>query len=136
MSDELTQIRAAIPAYAGHADAAARRLSDQQLRAAVGERLAAVRERLPGGPAAAALDELVMHCQFGDQHVIKALESDRFAQPALVAELEAEDAHVLAAAAGSESVDATGLPAFIEALDAAFRRRNEALVRTGAGSRS
>jgi hypothetical protein len=45
-----------------------------------------------------------------------------------VAALEAEDARVLAAVTGSESVDAAGLPAFIAALDAVFRGRNDAIV--------
>jgi hypothetical protein len=128
MSEELTQIRATIPSYAGHDDAMARRLSDQQLRASVGERLAALRERLPAATRAAPFDELLLHCQFGDQHVIKALESDRFGEHALADGVEVEDAHVLAAVAGSDTVDAAGLPAFIAALDAAFRHRNETIV--------
>ncbi len=39
MSDDLDAIRALIPAYAGHAGADERRLSDQQVRAFAGELL-------------------------------------------------------------------------------------------------
>jgi hypothetical protein len=129
MHEEMIEIRTAIPAYPGHADAHARRLADQQVRAWVGERLAALRERLPIPPdLAAAFEDLLFHCQFGDQHVIKALEDDRFAGAEHVAVVEAEDAKLLGAAVAADRVDAAGLPAFQATLQAAFTERTATIV--------
>ena len=128
MTDEMTQVRSFIPAYAGHADASARRLADQQVRAWVGERLAALRERLPLDGVSAAFEDVLVHCQFGDQQVIKALEDDSFAAPDHVAVIEAEDTAVLAAAAEAERVDAGDVPAFITNLQTIFRHRSAAIV--------
>ncbi len=127
----MTEIRTTIPAYAGHEDAPARRLSDQQIRAWVGERLAALRERLPAAAAIPAFDDILVHCQFGDQHVIKALEDDRFADPGMAAKVEAEDENLLEAVAPSDTVDAAGAPAFLAALQQAFTHRNTAIVALG-----
>jgi hypothetical protein len=131
-SDEMIQVRTAIPEYAGHADVQARRLADQQVRAWVGERLAALRERLPiPGDLAAAFEDLLMRCQFGDQRVIKTLDDARFADPEHVAALEAEDAKLLTLAADADRVDAAGLPALVAALRTAFDDRTAAIVGLG-----
>jgi hypothetical protein len=129
MTDEMIQVRTAITDYAGHVDVHARRLADQQVRAWVGERLAALRERLPiPSDLAAAFEDLLLHCQFGDQHVIKAIEDNRFADPEHVAVLEAEDSKLLTLAAGADRVDAAGLPALVAALQATFRERTAAIL--------
>ncbi len=124
----MTEIRGFIPAYAGRADAPARRLADQQVRAWVGERLAAVRDRLPAGPASPVLDDVILHCEFGDQHVIKALEDERLGLDDAAAVIERADRTLLQTAADSESVDAAGLAAFVERLQALFRDRAAAIV--------
>ena len=50
MNEDLTRRSELVPGYAGHADPQARFLSDQQVRAWVGEMLADLDERLsPGG---------------------------------------------------------------------------------------
>ena len=67
-----------MPDYAGHADAAARRLSDQQVRAWVGEQLVDLEDRLPVERGPRAVEALLMRCEFADQHVIHAIEDDRF----------------------------------------------------------
>jgi hypothetical protein len=106
-----------------------RRLADQQVRAWVGERLAALDERLAlTGEAATMFGDVLYHCQFGDQHVIKALEDPRFGEPPNVAAVEAEDTAVVASAAGSEQVDAAEAPAFIAGVDAAMRHRTATIV--------
>jgi hypothetical protein len=128
MSDDPIEVRSAIPGYAGHGDVAARRLSDQQVRAWVGERLAALRERLPLDGATAEFDDAILHCEFGDQGVIKALEGSRFGEPAIAAGVEAVDARVLAAAAGADRVDAAGLPAFVTGVRDALRARIDAIL--------
>jgi len=128
MSDEIIDVRTSVPGYAGHADVVSRRRSDQQVRAWVGERLAALRERLPLDGATAAFDDALFHCQFGDQHVIKALEDAHFGDDATAAAVETEDAQLIAAAAGSERVDAAGLSAFITRVSDALRERTAAIL--------
>jgi hypothetical protein len=128
MSDDSIEVRTSIPAYAGHDDAAARRLSDQQVRAWVGEHLAALRDRLPLDGASAAFDDAILHCEFGDQRVIKLLEGSRFGEPAIAASVEAADTRVLAAVAGADRVDAAGLAAFVTGVRDALRARIDAIV--------
>jgi hypothetical protein len=128
MSDEMIDVRTSVPGYAGHADVISRRRSDQQVRAWVGERLAALRERLPLDGTTEAFDDALFHCQFGDQHVIKTLEDAHFGDDATAAAVEAEDAQLIAAAAGSERVDAAGLAAFITGVSDALRARTAAII--------
>ncbi len=124
----MIQVRTTIPGYAGHDDAAARRLSDQQVRAYVGERLAELRDRLGAAVDTAVFDDALVHCQFGDQQVIKALEDAHFGEPDTVAAVEAEDERVLAAITGSGRVDATGSASFITAVRDALVARIAAIV--------
>jgi len=128
MSDEMIGARSAIPGYAGHADTHARRLADQQVRAWVGERLAALRERLPLDGATEVFDDVIFHCEFGDQHVIKALEDARFGEAAPSAALEAADDRLLVAAASADTIDGAGLPAFLAGLRDAFAQRTATIV--------
>jgi hypothetical protein len=119
---------ALVPGYAGHADARARRLSDQQVRAWVGEMLADLRERVPLDGYGDRVEALLMHCEFSDQHVIKAIEDDRFAQPELVELVEACDRELIAAASPGRETGPDGLPALVEALEKAFKDRSAAIA--------
>ncbi len=121
-------VRSAIPGYAGFGDVAARRLTDQQVRAWVGERLAALGERLPMGDATASFDDLIFHCEFGNQHVIKAFDDAHFDEPAHLAAVEAGDARLITAAAEADTVDAAGLAAFLARVRDALHRRNETIL--------
>jgi hypothetical protein len=118
---------ALVPGYAGHADARARRLSDQQVRAWVGEMLANLRERVPADGYSERLEALLMQCEFSDQHVIKAIEDDRFAQPELVELVEDCDRKLIAAANPGPKTAPDGVPALLEALETAFKERSEAI---------
>jgi hypothetical protein len=123
-----TSRTALVPGYAGHADVQARRLSDQQVRAWVGEMLAALQARIPADGLSDRLDALLMRCEFGDQHVVKAIEDDRFAQPELVELVEACDRKLVAAASPAPETGPEGLPALVEALEGAFNERAEAIA--------
>jgi hypothetical protein len=123
MSDDVQALTGLLPAYAGHGDAPARRLSDQQVRAFAGEALVDLQDRLTLAPVQDRFDALLMRCEFGDQHVIKALEDDRFAEPAAAAAVEAVDRALVEAAARARTVDAGGLTAFIDDLEHAFDGR-------------
>ncbi len=128
MSDEMIPVRSAIPGYAGFADVGARRLSDQQVRAYVGERLALVGERVPLGAVADDFEDAIIHCQFGDQHVIKSLENDAFAEPDRAAAVEAADGALLAAASGADAVTSESVARFVAGVRAALAQRNTAIL--------
>jgi hypothetical protein len=123
MSEDKPSQSVPVPGYAGHADAAARRLSDQQVRAYVGEILADLADRLPIDAVQERYDALLMRCEFANQHVIRAIEDDRFARPAAVAAVEEYDRKLVAAADACKTVDAGGLPACLDALEGAFNER-------------
>ena len=128
MSDDLTGIRAYISGYPGHADAAARRLSDQEVRAFVGEALVDLRERLrPTGDLADRLDSLVLHCEFGDQRALKALDDERYGEPEPAARLEAVDREIVETAARAPEITLEQLPAYLDELETLMQRRGPAL---------
>jgi hypothetical protein len=134
MSDASDALRTLVPAYAGHADAAARKLSDQEVRAVVGELLAALAERL--GPAALQdpavqerFDDLLLHCEFGDQHLMRTLGGDRFGEPEIAARIEADDRALLETAARAPAVTVPELAGFLADLAGAFDRRSATVAR-------
>jgi hypothetical protein len=134
MSDAADALRALVPAYAGHADAAARKLSDQEVRAVAGELLAALAERL--GPAAfqdpavqERFDDLLLHCEFGDQHSMRALDGERFGEPEIAAQIEADDRALLETAARAPEVTAPKLAGFLADLARAVDRRSATVAR-------
>jgi hypothetical protein len=95
---DLEVLRSRIPGYADYADDTARHEVDKQMRAFLGESLAAVRDRLkPQGALAERLDGLLMRCEFTDQRVIRAADHARFDQ-ALVDRVHALDRQLLGCA--------------------------------------
>jgi hypothetical protein len=128
MSKDTDMGAALVPGYAGHADARARRLSDQQVRAWVGEMLAELRGRLPADGPADRLDALMMRCEFSDPHVIHAVEDERFGQPELVELVEACDRRLIEAARNGRTADAADLGALLDGLERAFDERAAAIA--------
>lgn len=112
-----------VPDYAGHDDAIARRRSDQQVRAWVGELLAELQDRLPLDGVRERVDALLMRCEFADQHVVHAIEDDRFGQAAFAAAIEDYDRKLVVAAAACPTVTVSGLNALIGAIECAFTER-------------
>lgn len=91
-------IQTRVPDYTGVADPAARRASDQHLRAWAGELLATLRTGVPAGPARDRLDELILACEFADQRLIMAFEEHAaLDDPARLVRYLAADAAMLAA---------------------------------------
>ena len=128
MSEDVSTLRAVLPAYAGHDAAADRRLSDQQVRAFAGELLVDLQDRVALEGVRSRFDALLMRCEFGDQHVIKALEDGRFGAPAAAAAIEACDRTLVEAAVAARTVMADGLDAFIGNLERAFNARAAAVA--------
>jgi len=127
MSEDGQALTGLLPAYAGHGDGQARRLSDQQVRAYAGESLVDLQDRLAVGPVQDRFDALLMRCEFGDQHVIKALEDARFAEPEAAAAVESCDRALVEVAGRARDVDAAGLEAFVADLERAFDDRAAAV---------
>jgi len=112
-----------VPGYAGHGDTAARRRSDQQVRAWVGELLVDLQDRLALDGVRERVDALLMRCEFADQHVVHAIEDDRFGQDEYAAAIEDYDRKLVAAAAACATVTAGELTALVESLERAFTER-------------
>jgi hypothetical protein len=119
----MSEDRALVPGYAGHDDAIARRLSDQQVRAWVGELLTDLQDRLPLDGVRERVDDLLMRCEFADQHVVHAIEDERFGGPELAALVEDYDRKLIAAAAACPTVTAEGLGGLLDAIEGAFADR-------------
>jgi hypothetical protein len=78
---DLELLRSRVPGYADYADESARHEVDKQMRAFLGEALAAARDRLtPSGALGERLDGLLLRCEFSDPRVIRAVDHARFGQ--------------------------------------------------------
>ncbi|MEA2720753.1 MAG: hypothetical protein QOJ39_2617 [Candidatus Eremiobacteraeota bacterium] len=95
---DLEALRSRVPGYADYADDTARHEVDKQIRAYLGEALAAVRDRLnPTGALMDRLDGLILRCEFSDQRVIRAADHARFDQ-ALVDRIHQLDREIVGCA--------------------------------------
>ena len=128
MNEEGAGLRSLLPAYAGGADAAARRLSDQQVRAWIGESLVDLQDRLALDGFRERFDMLLGRCEFGDQHVIKALEHGALDAADAAAAVERFDANIVTAAARAKTVVADALGALFDELEGAFDARAAAVA--------
>jgi hypothetical protein len=120
---DLEYLRARVPGYADYGDADARHRVDEQIRASLGEALAAARTRIdPQGELAEQLDGLILRCEFSDQRVIRAADHARFDRP-LVERVHRLDREIVEVA---ERVNAAGSPGTLAPLlDDAARRLDE-----------
>jgi hypothetical protein len=124
MSEDMTSQASPVPGYAGHSDAAARRRSDQQVRAWVGELLVDLQDRLSLDGVRERVDALLTRCEFADQHVVHAIEDDRFGRDEFAAAIEGYDRKLVAAAGACATVTAEELTGLVETLERAFAERS------------
>jgi hypothetical protein len=127
--DDLTFVRERIPEYGDYSDETTRHLTDEYVRAYVGERLSDVRDRLDGelDPAARkTLEELLLRCQFTDQVFIRWIDHARLEAPA-VAHLHQIDRTLVELADRVESAGAPEVGDIFHQMDIAFERRHECL---------
>jgi len=122
---DLEALRSRIPGYADYGDDTARHEVDKQIRAFLGEALAAARDAVkPEGALAERLDGLLLRCEFSDQRVIRAVDHARFDRE-LVDHVHALDRRIVEAgdrlrAAGSLDELATALDDAARVLDERF----------------
>jgi hypothetical protein len=122
---DLEYLRSRIPGYADYADEGARHEVDKQIRAYLGEALAAARDRLnPAGALMERLDGLILRCEFSDQRVIRAADHARFGPDLIdrVHQLDREIAECADAVRAAATADdlATALDTAARLLDERF----------------
>lgn len=127
--DALERIRSFIDGFAGYAEAEHRRISDEQIRAFVGEVLAdlpAVEIDALAAEERACYDRVLLRCEFINQDVFRTFDSDPTPQR-VEATLIADVAVVEAAQAlcGIETVSLNGV---LVQLSQAFDRRDAAML--------
>lgn len=122
--DAVEQIRAEIPDFPGCDSENECRLSDEQVRAYAGERLALVdREKLPA-TVGDLYDQLLFRCEFTNQDAFRVFAEDR--SGSRVAAVLGADAAMVAAAKQIDS-NAEGIAEKLKALSDAFDRRDAAM---------
>ncbi|HTJ28593.1 MAG TPA: hypothetical protein VMA36_20740 [Candidatus Limnocylindria bacterium] len=127
-------LRARIPDYADYATEDARHQVDKQMRAALGEALAVMREQLaPEGPLLEQLDGLMLRCEFSDYRVVRVAEHACFGA-SLLERVHALDRRIVEAAEHVRAVTspeelAAALDGAARALDARSGAIAEAPVR-------
>jgi hypothetical protein len=119
----MTSPASPVPDYAGHSDAVARRRSDQQVRAWVGELLVDLQDRLPLDGVRERVDALLVRCEFADQDVVRAIEDERFGAAEFAVAIEDYDRKLVAAAGACPTVTAAELSGLIESIERAFAER-------------
>jgi hypothetical protein len=128
MSDDFAALRAVIPGYAGYHDLDAQRLADRQVRAFLGESLIGLRDQALPSDLVARLESLIEHCEFGDQHVIRAIERANLSQPDREATVEARDWQLIELAQRAATIEPAAAEGFIADLEAAFAERNTTIL--------
>lgn len=126
--DALERIRSFIEGFAGYEAAEQRRLSDEQIRAFVGEVLAQLPAvEIDNLPAAerACYDRVLLRCEFINQDVFRIFDSDP-TQQRIAATLFA-DVQVVEAAAALREVQNATLDGVLARLSEAFDRRDAAM---------
>ncbi len=108
--DAIERIRADVPAFAGYDTGAERRLSDERLRAFVGESLAAMPpDKVDGG--------LLQRCEFLNQRAFRLFDADP--SPERIANVLEADAALLESLKGG---DLAGVERAFERRDAAMQQ--------------
>jgi hypothetical protein len=126
--DDLASLHARIESYADYTNDDDRRLSDEQIRAYVGEALARVLERLaPPGEAGETLARLLFRCQFADQTVIAALDAEEFVDTEL-ASIHAADRRLVDLADRAAALDLPDVRTLLAEIDAALDERARIIV--------
>jgi hypothetical protein len=124
----LEQVQAVIPEFAGYGAEAARRHSDELVRAYLGERLASFAAAHSGdlGDQGDAFDTLVVRCEFASHRGLRPFE-DRDPDPAQHDALLTADLAVTALAADIGELKASEVGTFIARANAALDRREAAM---------
>jgi len=125
--DALTKIRAKINDFPGYGSETDIARSDEETRAYVGERLAALRERLGADAVAQTLDPLIQRSAFANQQILASLERPDI-HPGSEIAIDEADLVLLDLADTAASVDSEQVPEYAAKVTAAFDARDAALT--------
>jgi hypothetical protein len=126
--DDLAFLHARIESYADYTNDDDRRMSDEQIRAYVGEALAGVLERLaPTGEVGETLARLLLRCQFADQTVVAALDAEQFVHTEL-ALLHTADRRLVELADRAGALALPDVRTLLADIDATFDERARIIV--------
>lgn len=130
--DDLAFVREHIEDYKAYDDERTRSDSDMRIRAFVGPRLNAARERLGAELDEATiktLDDVLMHCMFSDQVFVRKFEHARLEAPMTAALVRSDRTLIEFGEAAAKATAATFLELLVE-IDKQFeyRRAPEPLV--------
>ncbi len=124
--DDLQTIRTFVPVYADYGDEATRRLTDEQVRAWVGEALSRLRERVVPLDTADSdqLEALLMTCGFTDQALMRTLDHITIADAQRI-RLHAADRALFDLGNRADAVDAAdAVKPFLDEVRAGFAARS------------
>jgi hypothetical protein len=123
--DAVEEIRANIPQFPGYADETTRRLSDELVRSYLGEALALLRERHPDffAQRSDAFEALLLRAGFMNQQAFHAFEY-RHLNETEQAAIATADLALIQLADRTATIDAAGIPGFLNDLTAAFDTRD------------
>lgn len=123
----IEQIRTEIAEFAGCEGESECRTSDAQIRAYVGERLAAIDGAKITGDARELYDRLLMRCEFFNQEAFRIFDENR--SPERIAAVIDADAAVVSAAKRIQA-DGGQLEPILKALAEAFDNRDAAMTQS------
>ncbi|HEX8806770.1 MAG TPA: hypothetical protein VF741_07460 [Candidatus Aquilonibacter sp.] len=117
-----------LPRFAGYADLPARRLTDEEVRAYLGERLAALSMRLmPTGPSADHLNALQLRTEFTNQHAQPFFDSESLDVAHAQAVADADLATVELADRSDSVSNLDMLPKYLDETQAVLDARDRAM---------
>lgn len=121
-----------LPGFAGYAQMEQRRLTDGEVRAYLGERLAAISVRLaPAGSTAERLDALILRTEFTNQIAFRGYENATLdpGRTEAIASTDLATVELADRADGVFNVDM--LPSYLDAAEAALNARDRAMESIG-----
>jgi hypothetical protein len=130
--DATEVLKQKLPGFAGYAALSQRHLTDEEVRAYLGERLAGLSVRLdPTGPTAERLDDLILRAEFTNQTVFRVYENLTL-DAAQAETIAAADLAVVEVADRADSVfDVDMLAKYLDAAEAALNARDRAMETGG-----
>jgi hypothetical protein len=130
--DATEVLKQKLPGFAGYAALGQRRLTDEEVRAYLGERLAGLSVRLdPTGPTGERLDALILRTEFTNQTAFRNYENADL-NAAQTETLAAADLATVELADRADGVfDVDMLPKYLDAAEAALNARDSAMEAVG-----
>jgi hypothetical protein len=130
--DATEVLKQKLPGFAGYAAMEQRHLTDEEVRAYLGERLAGLSVRLePSGSTGERLDALILRTEFTNQTVFRVFENVTLDAEQTQAVAAADLAAVELADRADSVFDLDMLPKYVDEAEAALNARDRAMESSG-----